>query len=230
MVVDQPLAAALGLGHLLGRYAAGGSCVSYVGELAAAARIFGPVLDGRADVGQHAAERSPRSVQLGAGRDAVDLDVDPRLVRRLPPGSLERASRTSMEVAGDVRVHRELRVHDEVDATVPSCASSAVTESTRNGMSSVTTSTTVCGDVQPCSSTVGVNTRTRAVPCGRFAASSRCEHAAPATSTGSRSDEVLGGDAAVVAVEERGVLQDRRARQGRSLRGRAAPTWRRRAC
>ena len=46
--------------------------------------------------------------------------------------------------------------------------SSMVTESTRNGMSSVTTSTTVCPFAdQPCSATVGVKTRTLAVPCGR---------------------------------------------------------------
>ena len=88
----------------------------------------------------------------------------------------------------------------------PSWPSSAETESTRNGMSSVTTSTTVCPEAQPCSSTVGVKTRTRAVPCGRFAASSRWEYAAPATSTGSRPSEVLGGDPSVVAVEEGGVL------------------------
>ena len=45
--------------------------------------------------------------------------------------------------------------------------SSAVTESTRNGMSSVTTSTTVWLQVQPFSSTEGVATRTFAAPCGR---------------------------------------------------------------
>ncbi len=49
--------------------------------------------------------------------------------------------------------------------------SSLVTESTRKGMSSVTTSTTEWLEVQPFSSTVGVCTRTFAVPCGRFSAS-----------------------------------------------------------
>lgn len=48
--------------------------------------------------------------------------------------------------------------------------SSLVTESTRKGMSSVTTSTTEWLLVQPFSSTVGVCTRTLAVPCGRFSA------------------------------------------------------------
>ena len=48
-----------------------------------------------------------------------------------------------------------------------------VSESTRNGMSSTTTSTTEWPSAdQPCSFGPGVNTRTRAVPCGRFAASS----------------------------------------------------------
>ena len=50
--------------------------------------------------------------------------------------------------------------------------SSIVIESTRNGMSSVTTSTTECALAdQPCSETVGVKTRTCAVPCGRLVAS-----------------------------------------------------------
>ncbi len=44
--------------------------------------------------------------------------------------------------------------------------------STRNGMSSVTTSTTLCPPAdQPSSASVGVSTRTRAVPWGRSAAS-----------------------------------------------------------
>ncbi len=46
--------------------------------------------------------------------------------------------------------------------------SSLVTESTRKDMSSVTTSTTVWPDDQPFSSTLGVCTRTSAVPCGRL--------------------------------------------------------------
>ncbi len=49
--------------------------------------------------------------------------------------------------------------------------SSLVTESTRNGMSSVTTSTTECVHDQPFSSIDGEYTRTFAVPCGRSSAS-----------------------------------------------------------
>jgi hypothetical protein len=63
-----------------------------------------------------------------------------------------------------------------------------VTESTRNGMSSVTTSTTERPDAdQPESAIVGVTTRTVAVPCGREEASSRWEVRAPNRSSGERS-------------------------------------------
>ena len=54
------------------------------------------------------------------------------------------------------------------------------TESTRNGMSSVTTSTTVCPPAdQPLTETLGVNTRTAALPCGRSAASRSSAITAP---------------------------------------------------
>ena len=70
----------------------------------------------------------------------------------------------------------------------PSRLSSIVTESTRNGMSSVTTSTTDRPDAdQPASAIVGVTTRTAAVPCGREEASSRWEATAPSRSSGDRS-------------------------------------------
>ena len=55
---------------------------------------------------------------------------------------------------------------DQVDAAALA-GQLLVTESTRNGMSSVTTSTTEWLHVQPFSSTVGVCTRTFAVPWGR---------------------------------------------------------------
>ncbi len=61
----------------------------------------------------------------------------------------------------------------------PAWASALVTESTRNGMSSVTTSTTVWPEAQPFASTVGVCTRTAEVPWGRLAARARCDSAAP---------------------------------------------------
>ena len=62
----------------------------------------------------------------------------------------------------------------------PSSARAIVAESTRKGMSSVTTSTTVCAAADhPWSGTVGVNTRTRAVPCGRVSASLKWLASAP---------------------------------------------------
>ncbi len=67
-------------------------------------------------------------------------------------------------------------------------ASSMVTESTRNGMSSVTTSTTECPAAdQPASARPGVTTRTAEVPCGRVCASRWWEASAPYRSSGLRS-------------------------------------------
>ena len=55
-----------------------------------------------------------------------------------------------------------------------------VKESTRNGMSSTTTSTTECPPAdQPCSLSVGVTTRTCAVPWGLLVASLYWEARAP---------------------------------------------------
>ena len=61
----------------------------------------------------------------------------------------------------------------------PCRLSSMLTESTRNGMSSVTTSTTVWLDCQPCCSDEGVNSRMRGVPGWRFCASCQWATAAP---------------------------------------------------
>jgi hypothetical protein len=58
-------------------------------------------------------------------------------------------------------------------------------ESTRNGMSSVTTSTTVRGDCQPSRARSGLNTRTSAWPGLRFAPKRRWPAAAAASVAGS---------------------------------------------
>ena len=79
----------------------------------------------------------------------------------------------------------ELRVDDEVDGAVQG-ASAAVTESTRNGMSSVTTSTMVCPLAHPCDSMLGFVTATFTVPTARCRARSRSASAAPSRSSGSR--------------------------------------------
>ena len=61
-----------------------------------------------------------------------------------------------------------------------SVVSAIVTESTRNGMSSVTISITLWpAAAHSLSSTLGVNTRTLAVPWGRLAASRKWLIAAP---------------------------------------------------
>ena len=95
------------------------------------------------------------------------------------------------QLAGHVADRLEERVDDHVHGVVEPASrsvSAIVIESTRNGMSSVTTSTTVWPPAdQPCSGTVGVNTRTRAVPCGRVCASLSWEASAPYTSTSPRS-------------------------------------------
>ena len=61
----------------------------------------------------------------------------------------------------------------------PCRLTSIATESTRNGMSSLTISTTVCRDCQPCSSSVGLKARTRARPGSRLRAKFQCDSAAP---------------------------------------------------
>ena len=96
---------------------------------------------------------------------------------------------------------------------------SIVTESTRNGMSSLTISTIVCVDCQPCSSIVGLNTRTFARPGSRLRAKFQCDSAAPYRSASCALGEILGVDLAVV----------RRARTPRACRAAPAPPWRARA-
>jgi hypothetical protein len=56
---------------------------------------------------------------------------------------------------------------------------SSVTESTTNGMSSVTMATTVCGEPNPCASKSGEYTLTAGAPGGRSSARIRCDIAAP---------------------------------------------------
>ena len=115
--------------------------------------------------------------------DAVDLDVHPRLLHRLrPPWSTWPVLSWSLVSAlRPSSPPRTLRSSPATSRTTsksgwmttwtvrPSSASAIVVESTRNGMSSVTTSTTVCEAGRPAVlGTVGVKTRTRAVPCGRL--------------------------------------------------------------
>ena len=69
---------------------------------------------------------------------------------------------------------------------MPSLTIAPVTESTRKGMSSVTTWMIVRGFDQPSVSVLGLYTRTFATPAGRLSASSRWLWAAPAYTSGPR--------------------------------------------
>ena len=83
-----------------------------------------------------------------------------------------------------------------------SSASAIDTESTRKGMSSVTTSTTVWPPAdQPLTETLGVNTRTPALPWGRSEASRSCGHHRAVEVRGVALQQVLGGDVAVEGLE-----------------------------
>jgi hypothetical protein len=116
------------------------------------------------------------STRASAGRDgsvspAATMDDDvSRISSRLPSSSL-RTTNTGWITRW---IPRPWRV------------SSAVTESTRKGMSSLTISTTVWPVLQPCSSTVGRYTRTLAVRSARRAASWWWHTPQPAMSAGSQ--------------------------------------------
>ena len=90
---------------------------------------------------------------MGRLRLAHDLRVEERLELRVLGRRVE--GQDIEELPRFVAAHADDRVDDEVDAA-PRRLSSMLTESTRNGMSSLTISTTVCVDVQPCSSSCGV--------------------------------------------------------------------------
>ena len=103
-----------------------------------------PVLDRLAHVAQHPLQGLLDEGDVVLVDDPVDLHVHPRLAHRvrrrlLDHALLDRAD--GLEGAGDVAGDGELRVDDDVHVVLGR-ASSMVTESTRNGMSSVTTSTT----------------------------------------------------------------------------------------
>ena len=108
-----------------------------------------------------------------------------------------------MQLAGDVAADGDLRVDDDVDAR-SGRVSSLVTESTRKGMSSVTTSTTVWLHCQPFSSTrrgvhPDVRGALRAV-LGEPVVGERGTEDVDRVAV----DEVLRGGVQVVALEERG--------------------------
>ena len=201
MVVGQPAQQPHGLGHLGGaRCRAAGTRSRLVGQVPGGLPHPRPVLDRLPDVLEHPsrpAASSSRSLRVGL---PVDLDVDPGLRRRRPAArsrGLRVVDRSRTSSRAPVTSRRTTNCGCTTRWMAWSCRdSSAVTESTRNGMSSVTISTTVCPIDQPCSSTDGVNTRTLATPGGR------CDGQLPVHERGA--GEVDG--IAVAQVLQRGVL------------------------
>ncbi len=186
VLVHQPAHQPLGLGGLggqVGRHLG----VEPVGHLDGPGAHLRPVLDGGAHVVEHRHQLGAQPLALGGVRLAVDLQVHPRLADGVVRPVLAALARGELggrgvehldQRAGDVAADHDDRVHDQVDGAVRPALSRLVTESTRNGMSSATTSTTVCPTpvpvpvCQPWLSTAGVCTRTTAVPgtrsCGQL--------------------------------------------------------------
>ena len=82
---------------------------------------LGPVLDGVADVGEHAAQ--VRGDRLSAPRSAlaVDLEVHPRLDVPSPNSPVWPIGvdvEDLLQLAGGVAADDELRVHDQVDGAL----------------------------------------------------------------------------------------------------------------
>jgi hypothetical protein len=110
-------------------------------------------LDGRRHLAHDVEQPQAQALELGRPGDAVDLDVDARL-RDLALVLRASACEHLGEVAGGVAHDPHDRV-DEEWMPDPRAPSSIVVESTRNGMSSLTISTTVCGEVQRAARTPG---------------------------------------------------------------------------
>ena len=123
------------------------------------------VLVGRPHVAEHPDQVEAEPV----AHDRVGLPVDLDVVEGLPDdvaGSLLTVVEHREQLAVEAALDDEHRVDRDVQAE-PWRVSSAVRESGRHGMSSVTTCTTVCGEAKPCSSKVGENTATFGSAGGR---------------------------------------------------------------
>ncbi len=118
VVVGEPVQQLAGLLDLLPRQVAGDRLAGQlVGDAGGGVPHLLPVLDGLADVGQDAQQVGGDLLEVGAVGLAVDLDVDPRLDRRvLRQLALGRGGQHLEQLAGDVAPHDELRVDDDVDA------------------------------------------------------------------------------------------------------------------
>ena len=112
-----------------------------------------PVLDREADIGQHLLDALRHLLQQFRRRLLVHLDMHEGFGHRVGGGGLGLVQVGQMP--GGVAAHPHHGM-DRPRWTVRPCRfSSHVTESTRNGMSSLTISTTVWPLCQPCSSSWG---------------------------------------------------------------------------
>ncbi len=175
VVVGQPGEQPTGLLDLLGGDADGRGLVEDLRDLGALGTHLGPVLNDLAHVGEHAAQVGRDLLAVEGVAVAVDLEVHPGLAQDPELGSRAAPVDAAESVAPRSRISSSSPVASRRTSisgcttmwTVrPMRVSSAVTESTRKGMSSVTIWTTVCPLAQPCSSNSGLNTSTLAVPTG----------------------------------------------------------------
>ncbi len=189
----------------------GGDWSRICANLGALGTHLGPVLNDLAHVGEHAAQVGRDLLAVDGVAVAVDLEVhpglaqDPELGSRAAPvdAGRVRAPRSRISSSSPVASRRTSISGCTTMWTVrPMRVSSAVTESTRKGMSSVTIWTTVCPLAQPCSSNSGLNTSTLALPTGRFCASCRWGQGGPEEVLGGAGEQVLGGHVPVVPPEE----------------------------
>ena len=115
-----------------------------------------------------------RSISRCWNDSSLRFRSSPFSVRRCSERSLPAASRSTAKMGWE----RKCSVSERSVSAMPML-------STRKGMSSLTTSMTVCGERKPCSRSVGLNTRTSAER-RRCIAKVRCASAAAASSSGER--------------------------------------------
>ena len=140
-----------------------------------------PVLDGLADVAEHALDVLDDRGRVVALGQPVDLDVHPGLALRLALG-LERAvrhRRHGLQLTRDVADHVEVGVDDHVHvAQLAGQLHGQRVDEERHVVHDDLDDRVPAG--RPVLSLrVGVWTRTLAVPCGRLPASLKCEANAP---------------------------------------------------
>ena len=121
------------------------SSLQSLGERRSAAPASGPVLDRHPHVAEHPGQVVGEVLGLALGQPARSRCASTTRASssgRRPSTPVADQPGDLAQGAGDVPAHAQLRVHDQARPSGPCRASSIVTESTRNGMSSVTMSIT----------------------------------------------------------------------------------------